>query len=275
MAQRLVTFLALALVSTAFAQAQQLQRLHVRSFTLSSDAARPRIDVPFNVTLTIRVAENVDLQNVFLPAFAGPEELGDVRQQNRGRSGTLYRETLTLVSHVPGPLIIGSAYLDAIDARDGKPKRFVSNDLHLNIPGPVLNRRRPDRAIAWTVLAAIGVLSLLYFRRRNAPARQATPLQPPPPANAAPADPHPLEAALSELRVRRDRSGVMRVRSALWHIAGACEGQTLAAVLEQPPAVDENLRRMLVAVERAAFIEDRGLEAAIDDVLTQREGSIA
>ena len=274
MAQRLVAFLALALLSTAFAQAQQLQRLHVRSFTLSSDAAHPRIDVPFNVTLTIRVAENVDLQNVFLPAFAGPEELGDVRQQNRGRSGTLYRETLTLVSHVSGPLTIGSAYLDAIDARDGKPKRFVSNDLHLNVPGPALNRWRPDRAVAWTVLAAIAVLSLLYFRLRNAPAQRAAPLQPPP-VNAAPADPHPLEASLSELRVRRDRSAVMRVRSALWHIAGASEGQTLAAVLEQPPAVDENLRRMLIAVERAAFIEERGLDAAIDDVLTQREGSIA
>ncbi len=278
MARRLVAFLLLALLTGTLARAQQLQRLHVRSFVLTSGTSRPKIDVPFEVTLTIRVAENLNVQNVFLPTFVGPEELGDVRQQSRGPSGTVYRETLTLVTRTPGPLSIGSAYLDAIDARDGKPKRFLSNGLQLNVPGPSVNIWRAFGPSDVMLLALLGafIAIRMYLRRRPVVPRHDQVTVPPSIAPVtAHSDPNPLQAALAELNAARDRKSVMRVRSVLWHIAGASEGQTLAFVLQQPQAVDEDLRRMLVLAERAAFVDEHRLAAAIDALLAQREGSIA
>ncbi len=279
MARRLIALFAFFLIATPFAQAQQLQRLHVRSFTLTSDAGKPELDVPFNVTLTIRVAEDVSrLQNVYLPAFAGPEELGDERQLSHGRRGTVYRETLRLVAHARGPLAIGSAYFDAVDARDGKPKRFVSNDLQLFAgASPALDAWRPLRPIAWALAAMFAALALAAGVLRiiaRQPARPR-PLRVEPVVSEPPQQPTSLDAALEQLRVRRDREAVLRVRSTLWHIAGAKEGQTLGDVLLRPEATDDGLCRLLIAVERAAFIEERRMNEAIDDVFTQREGSIA
>jgi hypothetical protein len=279
--RRLIILGALLVLTTPLAQAQALQRLHVRSFTLTSDTTSPQLEVPFSVTLTIRVAEDLpQMQNVYLPTFIGPEELGDERQLSRSRSGTVYRETLRLVAHARGPLTIGSAYLDAVDARDGKPKRFVSNDLHLVVgTSPLLDAWRPLRTIAWALAALVAVVALSAGVLRLAarlpvrpPAAASTPL---PVAAVEPPGPSLLDAALSELRARRDRSSIMRVRSVLWHIAGAKEGQTLGDVLRRPEAGDDVLRRMLLAVERAAFIEDERMPGAIDDVLSEREGSFA
>ena len=280
MARRLIALVAFFLIATPFALAQQLQRLHVRSFTLTSDTLKPQVDVPFNVTLTIRLAEDVSrVQNVYLPAFIGPEELGDERQLSHSRAGTLYHETLRLVAHARGPLTIGSAYLDAVDACDGKPKRFVSNDLQLFAgASPALDAWHPLRLIALALAAMVAAVALaagILKMIARAPARPAPVPAEPLPAEPPPQTPNTLDAALAQLRARRDRDAVLRVRSALWHIAGAKEGQTLADVLSRPEAIDEGLRRLLVAVERAAFIEEDRMAEAIDGVLTQREGSIA
>ncbi len=279
MARRLVALAALFLIAAGVAHAQELQRLHVRSFTLTSDTQKPQLDVPFNVTLTIRLAENVGrVENVYLPAFAGPEELGDERQLSHDAKGTVYRETLRLESHASGPVVIGSAFLDAIDARDGKPKRFISNDLHLFVgASPLLEVWHPLRLIAWGFAALLAVVALtaglLKMLTRGPVAVPAAPVQPPP--IPAPQPPRALDAALAQLRVRRDRDSVMQVRAALWYIAGAQPGQTLGDVLTRPQATDEGLRALLIAVERAAFIEEERMADAIDNVLAQRERSIA
>lgn len=277
MARRLssLIFALAALACAASAQAQQLQRLHVRSFTLTTDTEQPKLDVPFNVTLTIWVAENVQLQNVYLPAFAGPEELGDVREQHRSPSGTLYRETLMLVAHAPGALSIGSAYLDAIDASDGKPKRFSSNGLQLNVSGPPVPVSWSGRAIIWMVAIVCGLALFAIFRSKRRVAAPRTAASPLPPQETAARDPNPLATALLELRTRRDRAAVMRVRSVLWHIAGARSGQTLQDVLQLAPAADGDLRAMLAAVECAAFVEQDRLEDAIDDMLALQKGVVA
>jgi hypothetical protein len=270
---------ALLAVSSALAQAQQLQRLHVKSFILTSSAARPRLEVPFDVTLTIRVSERLaELQNVYLPTFMGAEELGDLREQSSGPSGTVYRETLRLVAHARGPLGIGSAYLDAIDARDGKPKRFISNDLHLYVDGdPAADAVRALRTGAWSAIFAIVTLLVLvaFIRLRNRPPAevrvpQIAQTEAPPIVQPEPSE---FEAALDRLRMCRDRNSVVRLRAALWRIAGARDGQTLSEVLQTPQGADEQLRRLLVAVERAAFVEERQLDAAIDGVLEQRTES--
>lgn len=240
---------------------------------LAADTARPKLDAPFSVTLSIRVVGNAGpLQNVYLPTFIGPEELGDVREQSSGPSGTLYRETLRLVAHTRGPLTITPGYLDAIDARDGKPKRFLSNDLHLNVEaGPPVSQLLFARSLEWAIGAIALLAALVLLRRRFAPAAvQIARDEPPAPAPFLPAAPSELDDALSQLRARRDRQSVMRVRRALWRIAGADDGCTLNDVLRKPQAIDAHLRRLLVGIERAAFVEDGRLGAAIDFVLDER-----
>jgi hypothetical protein len=258
-----------------YAQAQQYQRLHVRSFTLASDVAHPNVEQPFHVTLTIRVAENVtQVSNVFLPTFFGAEELGDEQQIAHGRAGSTYRETLTLVAHAGGLLSIGSAYLDAIDARDGRAKRFISNPLQLQVGSPATGLWRTLKMLAFVAIdlvlvAAAGfVIYALFGRRRRTlpPERAYVPVAEP----AAPKD--DLALALERLRKQRDRPSVLAVRALLWHIAGASAGETLSDVLRRPAAGDEHLRRLLMSVERAAFIDENRLDEAINELVGQGPG---
>ncbi len=202
----------------AAAQAQTYQRLHVRSFSLRSDVASPRLEQPFHVTLTIHVTEDVpQLRNVFLPTFFGAEELGDEQQIAHGPRGTAYRETLTLVAHETGSLSISPAYLDAIDARDGKPKRFISNGLQLRVgdagPSRVWSVLLTIALVAIEVLlvaAALFVIAAVFWRRaRHEPAT------PDPPQVVAPTLPQPVLRngvleAFEHLRCRRDRSAVLQ-----------------------------------------------------------------
>ncbi len=245
-------------------QAQEYQRLHVRSFTLTSDNARPQLEQPFHVTLTIRLAENAaEVRNVFLPTFFGAEELGDVQQIAHSRGGTTYRETLTLVAHARGTLAIGSGYLDAVDARDGKLKRFISNSLQIPVGGgPVSQTWSALRTAALVVIAcALAGPALLLIGRRRATRSAFAPVV----SVAAPKD--GTSEAFDALRRQRDRSAVLRVRASLWATAGARAGETLGDVLRRPAAGDASMRRLLLTVERAAFIEDARLNEAIEEVL--------
>jgi hypothetical protein len=261
----------------AAAQAQQYQRLHVRSFTLSSDEAAPQIEQPFHVTLTIQIAENlVQVRNVFLPTFFGAEELGDVQETAHSSRGTTYRETLTLVAHQRGTLSVSPAYLDAIDARDGKPKRFISNGLQLAVGGGPISgvwdvlRKIAIVAIDLLLIAAvIFVVAAIFWRRRTAPRAPALASAPMPEPEVA-VDPAPKDEAaeaFERLRERRDRASVLALRAVLWNAAGALDGETLNDVLRRPAARGEAMRRLLTSVERAAFIDDERLDSAIEEVL--------
>ena len=265
----------LCLLLAVPAQAQQYQRLHVRSMTLTSDTARPQIEQPFHVTLTIHVAEkSFNGDNVFLPSFTGAEELGDVRQVAHDASGTTYRETLTLVAHTRGTLTVSEGYLDAIDARDGKPKRFLSNSLALPVGGgPITSTWRVLRTVLFVgievvlVAAAIFVVLVLFWRRkRDVPQRPLDCARGPSiPQDDTVTD--EVEEAWERLGNNRDRISVLALRTALWKRVGADPGATLNDVLRRSAAGNGDLRSLLTLVERAAFIEDVRLDRAIEEVL--------
>jgi hypothetical protein len=268
-------FLCAYLAGTA--HAELLQRFHILDFKVTSDTPRPRVGVPFHVTLTIRVRERVtQLQYVYVPTFPGLQNLGDRRLITHAPGdGSTYRETLTLVAHKPGPTAIGSAYLDAVDLRDSKTKRFFSNDLILNVAGAMPSARAPARAVALAILALLlliagAILAATMLRRRRAvAAKSETALKTAVPPPRAP--PIGLHEALATLRIRRDRSSVMGVRETLWSIAGANQGDTLGDVLQREPAGSDGLRSALIAIERAAFIHDTHLQQAIDNALFEGE----
>ena len=246
--------------------------------TLTSDTPRPKAGVPFDLLLTIRVRENVaGLDNVVLPAFIGPEELGDERVVSQNAGGTIYRETLRLVAHSRGDLSIGSAYLDAVDARDGKPKRFLSNTLTLHVEGGELFNPWSGiaRALRGTgelllIAAALAVLVMLVRRPRRAQpltvARDEPSATPPPvPLEAR------LEAALQKLASNPRREVLQEVRALLWQYAGAPPGGTLADALAASNGAPAHVRAMLGAVERATFVEDWQFADAVARVVQLRE----
>lgn len=266
---------------TGAADAELLQRLHVEAFKMAADTRHPQVGVPFHVTLTVHVRERItQLQYVSLPTFFGLENLRDQHRISRARDGgSIYQQTLTLVARTPGPTAIGSAYLDAVDLRDSKTKRFISNNLILNVIGkPLPNPRATARALLLGVIAllllaaAVFVAWRMYRGKRRAAGAGDTALRT---VIAPPVPPIGLDEALASLRMRRDRSSVLRVRKALWSVAGANPGETLGDVLQREHAHGDGLGRMLVAFERAAFVNDTRLQQAIDDALLEANSTVA
>lgn len=268
------------LITANGANAQSLQRLHVQTLTLSADTATPELEVPFHLTIHSRVTEPVQLRNIELPEFDGLESLGDQRSQSATPKGTEYDEVLTVVAHQSGTINVSPAYLDAIDARDGKPKRFLSNSLRLNVGRGGLS---PVNAIAtfFGVLfrVALGALLLVaaifvlvaIFRRRPTPV--AHPPEPPSEVVVERPDPNArVRAALQELRASPDRVHVLHLRAALWRRSGVPDGATLADFLSAEPNVAR--RSAARAVEVAAFVDDDVLQRCIDEAVRATEGAL-
>lgn len=261
-----------------FAGAETLQRLHVKTFQLVSDAARPEVEQPFHLTVHADVGENVRaLANVQLPSFDGSLELlGDERRLHASRSGTAYDEVMTVVAHGSGKIAVSPAYLDAIDARDGKPKRFISNGLTLNVGGGLVSARGALGAaaqIVWRLFltlvflfASVFVLLALFRRRAR---RSVAPVFEPEPV--APADPDaPVRAAFERMRERRDRQSVLDARAALWRRSGLAQGATLRDYCVREP--DDGRCALARALEIAAFIDDARFGPAVDRAAALVEG---
>ncbi len=173
----------LGVVLAAPAQAQALQRLTVSNFALSADAPSPKLEQPFHLIVTVHVKQQVaTLENLDLPILAELELLGDERRITRDASGTTYRENITVIAHHTGAIHIAPATLDAVDARDGKAKRFFSNDLTVNVSGGALQPLREAGNAAGAVLragltiafwiaclAAAAFVAITVYRRRRAP----------------------------------------------------------------------------------------------------------
>ncbi|MGC1381129.1 MAG: hypothetical protein WA814_08940 [Candidatus Baltobacteraceae bacterium] len=279
-AARITAVALLAAVTPA--QAQSLQRLTVGTFALSADPSRPQVDQPFHLIVTLRVREPVArIDNLELPVLAELELLGDERQIVSGPRGTEYREVVTVAAHRTGALTIGPARLQAIDARDNKPKEWATNGLRLDVAGAAPQLVGADalnhlgaavllllRILLWLFgIAAIVVLALLLFRRRAptpVPVAPAPAPQPSPPVPVARSQRQQLEDALAVLRAEHTRAAAIRVRAAVWRMVGANDGETLADVLKRPESDDVTLRGLLVALERSAFTYDDDLAAAID-----------
>lgn len=228
------------------------------------------MEVPFSVTLTIRVSERIThLDNVFLPELFGTEELGDERSIASDAGGTTYRETMRLVAHAGGGVGVGAAFLDAVDARTGKLSRFRSNPLTLLVAGPGYPAQSVWLPVMALTLAAAIFGIILWQMLKRPPAVRAAPVPPGPATESEPPEPEPdrsLENALAHLRLRRDRISVMHARERLWEEVGAAKGQTLADVLTLPVAAHPRTRALLLALERAAFIDEARLQHAIDEI---------
>jgi hypothetical protein len=272
--------------------AQSLQRLTVQTFTLASDTPQPRLEVPFHLVLTLRVRERVsEIDNLVLPILAAVELQGDERHYEVGPSGTLYRETITVVAHHTGRITIAPATLQAIDARDGREKQWYSNGLTLDVGGgSLLPIRGVGRTIAhaarlafvvllWGVgiLCGIAVLLLLFRQRRSAPVAVAVRAPAPPVPAPVPVRTRraQLEDALTVLRAERSRTAAVRVRAAVWHMLGVSEGATLDDVLRSPEAGDARMRTLLRSLERGAFTYDDDLRPAVDAACDALEGYLA
>lgn len=289
MVRRAITAFALAVIATgAYARSQNLARLTVESFTLSSDTARPQIDVPFHLIVTLRTRERVlEIDNLELPILAELELLGDERQTSAGPHGTLYRETITVVAHQTGTIAIAPATLQAIDARDGKPKQWYTNALRLQVGGVSRQALSNDeqvalaiasaalRALLWLLgIACVAAIAVLLFRRRRVPL-PAAPAAPPSPPQPARSHRDQLQDALTVLRAEPTRPAAVRVRSAVWRMVGATDGETLGDVLRRSESSDTRMRSLLIALERGAFTYDDDLQAAIRDACSALEASLA
>lgn len=289
-AARVATALCLAAAALQFARGQSLERLTVESFNLNADTPSPKIDVPFHLTVTLRVRERIgEIENLDLPILAELELLGDERQTTGGPHGTLYRETIAVVAHNPGPIAIAPATLQAIDARDGKPKEWYTNGLTLRVTGsisPALNTGgqvvlavvlRALHLLLWLLLFALGVgcialIVLLLFIRGRPRLAAAVTEQPAPAESIVERSPRQqAQDALAVLRAQRSRAAAVAVRAAVWRTVGASDGETLADVLHRPEAQEVTLRQLLIALERNAFTYESDLDAALDDACSALE----
>jgi len=288
MVSRAALALAVALLATAgVGQPQTLQRLSVQSFALSTDAARPRVGVSFHLVVSLRIRERVaQIENLDLPMLAQLELLGDERESAAGPHGTQYRETITVVADNAGPVAISPATLQAIDARDGKPKEWYTNSLTLQVAGagaqavpngfrlPANGAPAALRVSLWAMAAAcIAVVALLILRRRR-----PIVISQQPPAAPGPELPTPIrtrrqraEDALTVLRAEPTRAAAVRVRAAVWRMVGASNGETLGDVLRRPESSDVTTRDLLIALERSAFTYEDDLSPAIVDACSALE----
>lgn len=279
--------LAAALLATAASVlGQGLQRLTVQSFALASDAANPKVDEPFHLVLTLRVRERVgQVTNIDLPMLAQLELLGDERETTSTPHGTQYRETITVVAHNAGSMSVAPATLQAVDARDGKPKQWFTNGLTIRVAGapPQVLRNGVRRLLpiaivgAWALMWLVGlgiviVVVVVLLRPRAKPlpvAPTAAPVAPPPALERTRRD--QASDALAVLRAERSRVAAIAVRSVMWRMMGASDGETLGDVLQRRDAHSAATRHLLIALERSAFTYEADLQAAIDDACAALE----
>ena len=274
------------------ASAQALQKLTVRSFDLSSDTPDPQLEVPFHLIVSVHVRERVSsIDNLELPILAELELQGDERTVKPSGSGTDYTETISVVAHHTGTITIAPATMQAIDARDGRPKQYSSNGLTLHVSGGTLEplargESFAARALHWFswvalwiggVICAVAVIALALHRRspKSAPAPEPPAAPQPVPAASPPRSRRDqLSDALTVLRAERNRNAAVRVRSAVWRTIGASDGETLADVLTRPDAADLRMRDVLRSLERAAFTYDADLQDAIEAACASLEAAI-
>ncbi len=278
-----VTLAACALLPAA---AQGLQRLTVTRLTLSASTLTPQVEVPFDLVIEAHVKQQVThLENLDLPVLAEVELLGDENSIVAGPGGSTYTERIRVVAHHSGTITIDPVTLDAIDARDGKAKRYSSNALTLNVqaaglagPGsaPIDLFALLVAALRWlfAIALVVFVVAIIFVRRRRAVA--PAPVAPPEPVPAQPVEAPPtIEERLSRarelLQASPTRTNVLHVRTVVREMVGANDAETLDDVLRRIPPHDVRMRSLLRALERAAFTHDDDFRTAAADVIRRLE----
>jgi hypothetical protein len=276
-AARAALGLATCLVLIVPASAQGLRRLHVEALSMRADRTHLQVHQIFHLAIHSHVREHVKaLDEVVVPDVGTMQLEGDERRVTQGPNGTDVVETLTLEPVAGGTYTFKGAYLDAIDARTGKPSRFSSNPVTVVVEGPSL--LQPDavvsvlRSLLGAVLSVLGlvaavfvVLALARTRRRH----ERPVVSAPEPVADAPPPRTPRDAVAEALRAYRSSpaNGSLTVlRAALFDAAGTGAGATLRDALAATS--DRALQAALKAAERATFgpahLRDRSSQELID-----------
>jgi hypothetical protein len=270
---------ACATLLMAGAAGQMLLTLHVRAFSMSLDKAKVHVGEPFHLSIDAHVDQTLlQLDNVTLPDLSGFEVAGDERRCSTSGRGTDCVEILTLDAVEPGLHTLAPTTMDAVDARDGKPSRFLTNPVSIEVvpAAPLSNGLPPQlrevllgmlRQILLLLVALAALASALWVLLRRRP-RSPVPLLPgSAPAHAA-SDGASWRSLLASLAAEPTRPRVVAVREALRRRVGAREEETLSDLLARPAAgADDGVRAALKALERAAFCEDAQVVEAVREGL--------
>jgi hypothetical protein len=258
--------LALVLATLAATPAPSLRTLHVDALSMRADKTRLHVGEVFHLAIHVHVRENVPaLDELVIPDVGNMQLEGDERQVTHAASGTDIVETLTLEPTSPGTFTFAGAYVDAINARDGRPSRFRANAVTVHVDGSSAIGVSFPTPYFWMLARVIGGIALAGFaiiaagavlvaivrrRRRIVPApvvpRVAAPVAPPP---RTPRD--DVADALRAYKAIPQTDALMRLRAALFHAAGVAAGVTLRDALAATG--DHGLRGALIAAERTAF----------------------
>jgi hypothetical protein len=246
------------------AAAQGLRTLHVEALAMHADRTHVQVGQVFHLAIHAHVGERVAaLDELVVPNVGTMQLEGDERRVTASPSGTDVVETLTLEASAAGTYTFNAAYLDAIDARTGKPTRFSANPVRVVVDAPALSYAAGPtlRRIAGEVLLAgtagavlvVAAFALVLVRRRAPPS--PPPVVAPTPPLAPAAVPRTardeVEDALRAYRSVPANGSLVRLRGALFAAAGAPPGATLRDALAATRS--DRLRAALGAAERTAF----------------------
>jgi hypothetical protein len=275
------------LLAAYAALAQTLPQLTISALSLRSERTSAPEGVAFHLTIHVHARQHgADFSSLILPDVVNLRILGDEKHTTpHSGDGTDYIEVLTVAGTVPGEATVSPAYVDAIDpSRGGKPFRFSSNALHIKItsasPSPAPSWEKTAAALGRTAaVAALGIVALVVLafvavRSTRAVRRRQTYVTLP---RARPVTVRPSPAtidrsaevrnAASVLSSERSRERAAALRAALFAYAGARHDETLDSLLERIPEDQHGLRASLRTAERATFVDEARLQAAIEDVL--------
>jgi hypothetical protein len=254
---------ALGLAFAAPANGQGLRTLQVDALGMNADRTQLRIGQVFHLAIHVHVRQRVTaLDELVVPNVGTMQLEGDERHVTGSATGTDVVETLTLEPTAAGTYTFNAAYIDAIDARTGKPTRFSANPVRVVVeaagafsPGPAAFWQDLGEIVIVGAAAATVVvvaIALIRSRRRRpvAPAAIAPPVTAPSPAPTRSARDEVAEA-LRAYRSAPANEALLRLRRALFAAAGAPSGATLRDALAVTP--DVSLRAALGAAERTAF----------------------
>jgi hypothetical protein len=188
-----------------------------------------------------------------------------------GPAGTDIDETLTLEPVEPGSFLIPGAYLDAIDARTGKPTRFTANGVRIiagAVPANAGGMRRIALVLLGLLVAAMGVLlarrTLLRRVGRAVPAQQpAVAVVPPSTPTRSPRD--LVRDALAAYHRAPSRLALAELRGALFVASGSSPGATVRDATARTS--DEALRVALRDADAATFAPGDARRAAENELL--------